>query len=297
MFQIKRQKKEGKDLIIVTNKIGSIKAEISLDKGGSISNLFIKNKQIITDLAPLDYEETYASSIMFPFANRIKNGKYTFMGEEFQLHCNEKKNNNALHGLIYNKKFDLIKTLINQEFAEIILSYKVINAHKGFPYSFDLKLSYIIYDNSLKISLNILNIGEVKFPFTVGWHPYFSVNNFDKTEIIFDSTQKIECNNRNITTKVLKFKSSNPWVIKNQKIDDAFLIKKNKVVLKTNNYIAKIISSIDNNYLQIYTPKNHKAIAIEPMTGVSDSFNNRIGLRQLYKNEKYKVDWLLDVVA
>ena len=285
MFQINRQKK-GEDLIIVTNKTGSTKAEISLDKGGSISNLFINNKQIITDLAPLDYEKTYASSIMFPFANRINNGKYNFMGEEFQLHCNEKESNNALHGLIYNQKF-----------AEIILSYKVINAHKGFPYSFNLKLSYTIYDSSVKISLNILNIGEVKFPFTVGWHPYFSIKNFDKTELIFDSTQKIECDNRNITTKVLKFKSSNPWVIKNQKIDDAFLIKNNTVVLKTENYTAKIMSSIDNNYLQIYTPKNHKAIAVEPMTGVSDSFNNGIGLRQLDKNEKYEVDWLLDVVA
>ena len=70
-------------------------------------------KKIITDLAPLDYEKTYASSIMFPFANRINNGKYTFMGGEFQLYCNEKESNNALHGLIYNKKFDLIKTLIN----------------------------------------------------------------------------------------------------------------------------------------------------------------------------------------
>ena len=104
MFQINRQKKKGEDLIIVTNKTGSTKAEISLNKGGSISNLFINNKQIIKDLATLDYEKTYASSIMFPFANRINNGKYTFMGEEFQLHCNEKKSNNALHGLIYNKK-------------------------------------------------------------------------------------------------------------------------------------------------------------------------------------------------
>jgi aldose 1-epimerase len=297
MFQIKRQKKEGKDLIIVSNKIGSTKAEISLNKGGSISNLFINNKQIITDLAPRHYEKTYASSIMFPFANRINNGKYTFMGVEFQLHCNEKESNNALHGLIYNKKFDLIKTSINQEFAEIILSYKVINAHKGFPYSFDLKLSYIIYNSSLKISLNILNIGEVKFPFTVGWHPYFNVDNFDKTELIFDSIQKTECDNRNITTKVSKFKSSNPWIIKNQKIDNAFVIKNNKVILKTGNFTAKIISSIDNNYLQIYTPKNYKAIAVEPMTGLSDSFNNGIGLRHLHKNEKYRVEWLLDVIA
>ena len=123
MFQINKRKKKGEDFIIVTNKTGSTKAEISLNKSSSISNLFINNKQIITDLAPLDYEKTYASSIMFPFANRINNGKYTFKGGEFQLHCNEKENNNALHGLIYNKKFDLIKTLINQEFAEIILSF------------------------------------------------------------------------------------------------------------------------------------------------------------------------------
>ena len=124
MFQINKQKKKGEDFIIVTNKTGSTKAEISLGNGGSISNLFINNKQIITDLAPLGYEKTYASSIMFPFANRINNGKYNFMGKEFQLHCNEKESNNALHGLIYNKKFDLIKTLINQQMKKIFKQQK-----------------------------------------------------------------------------------------------------------------------------------------------------------------------------
>ena len=63
MFQINRQKK-GEDLIIVTNKTGSTTAEISLDKGGSISNLFINNKQIITDNALKTYIKNSSTDVI-----------------------------------------------------------------------------------------------------------------------------------------------------------------------------------------------------------------------------------------
>jgi aldose 1-epimerase len=40
---------------------------------------------------------------------------------------------------------------------------------------------------------------------------------------------------------------------------------------------------------------NTNAIAIEPMTGVSDSFNNKIGLKELSPGQCYEIEWQVNI--
>ena len=40
---------------------------------------------------------------------------------------------------------------------------------------------------------------------------------------------------------------------------------------------------------------NTNAIAIEPMTGVSDSFNNKIGLKELSPGQCYGIEWQVNI--
>jgi len=44
-------------------------------------------------------------------------------------------------------------------------------------------------------------------------------------------------------------------------------------------------------FLQLFTPPKKNIIAIEPTTGISDSFNNKIGLQILEPDETYTIDW------
>ena len=45
------------------------------------------------------------------------------------------------------------------------------------------------------------------------------------------------------------------------------------------------------NFLHLFTPDQPKVIAIEPMTGAANNFNNKIGLQTLEPNDVYKVEW------
>jgi len=47
--------------------------------------------------------------------------------------------------------------------------------------------------------------------------------------------------------------------------------------------------------LQAYTPPRLNTIAIEPTTGVSDSFNNNIGLQTLEPNKEYRITWKINI--
>jgi aldose 1-epimerase len=74
-------------------------------------------------------------------------------------------------------------------------------------------------------------------------------------------------------------------------LDDCFILKTNQTQFNTPNYQLLISASSKENFLQIYTPPRANTIAIEPTTGVSDSFNNKIGLQILNPNETYQVNW------
>ena len=56
-------------------------AKIILNQGASLQELTLNSVELIKDLEPLKYQDTYASAILFPFANRIENGKYVFDGQ------------------------------------------------------------------------------------------------------------------------------------------------------------------------------------------------------------------------
>lgn len=69
--------------------------------------------------------------------------------------------------------------------------------------------------------------------------------------------------------------------VNNQFLDDCFILESNAVLFNMPNYILTLKSSENECFLQLYTPPHPNIIAIEPITGVSDSFSNGIGLKTL----------------
>ena len=59
----------------------------------------------------------------------------------------------------------------------------------------------------------------------------------------------------------------------------------------TPEYDFNISSTSKENFLQLYTPVQPNVIAIEPMTGAADNFNNKTGLQTLQPNDTYLVKW------
>ena len=120
------------------------KAKICLNQGGRLSNLLFENIQILANLDTSTYKDNYASAVLFPFANRIKDGEYTFKNSKYKLECNEKDKNNALHGLVYNKTFTCIDKATTTDYGSVTLQYKNGSKQKGFPFKFNIELTYTL---------------------------------------------------------------------------------------------------------------------------------------------------------
>jgi aldose 1-epimerase len=116
-----------------------------------------------------------------------------------------------------------------------------------------------------------------------------------KSLFIFDSNKKIKLDNRNITESIEANENVGSFEIKSQTMDDCYILNTNKVEFQTPKYNLSINSSEEDSFLQLYTPPHKNTIAIEPTTGVSDSFNNGIGLKTLKPQESYHVEWNLEI--
>lgn len=295
MFTIKKIHSKDNKVIEITNSVSGTKAKIQLSYGASLDELIIRNIKVITNLYPLDYIKTYPSSILFPFANRINDGKFNFNGSNYNLQCNEKQLNNAIHGLVYNKAFlvDELKKFENH--AEIKLYYEELNPPTGYPFKFRVELTYKLTNEFLSLKINVINLDDKKLPFTVGWHPYFKSVDLDKSKIQFDCIKKIKCNKNNIALGFEPFNSKMPLSLRKRRFDDAFVLENPDVKFFTPEYDLVLKSSEKESFLQLYTPMNTNAIAIEPMTGVSDSFNNKIGLKKLSPGQSYSIEWQVSI--
>ena len=272
-------------------------AKILLSQGASLQELTLNNNPIIKDLYPLKYSNTYASALLFPFAGRIKGGKYSFQKEDYQLEKNQINKNMAIHGLIYNKEFTVLHQQSTKDFASVKLGYNEVNKTKGFPYKYSIHVTYTLTENKIDVIVEIVNTDVKPFPFSIGWHPYFYSSDLNKSNLSFKSDKKISFNKDMIPEKVNDISFKNTLQIKDTQFDDCYILNDNIIIFKTPDYNLKMSSSSDENYLQIYTPSNKKVIAIEPLTGPSNNFNNKLGLQILKSEEAYSIQWTINLIG
>ena len=293
MFTIKHIKELETNVLTLASKNSS--AAIYLNQGASLQELHLNGHELIREMSPLAYNKTYASSILFPFANRIKDGTYEFNGEKFQFEINEKELNNALHGLVFNQEFKVISTETQDDYAAVVLNYQALKRNSAFPYTYTIQLEYVLRQNTLDLTVEVKNTDSKTFPFTLGWHPYFLSTDLYHSSVRFDANKKLKLCNRNITEGVEDFKISDNLKVQDQFMDDCYILNSGNIEFLTPKYKLHLSASEKESFLQLYTPPFENAIAIEPTTGVSDSFNNGIGLKTLEPQETYKIGWSLKI--
>lgn len=295
MYKINTLFENGMSYIELQNSSKTTSAKICLDQGARLQELKFNSILIINEQPNFDYKTSYASSILFPFASRIKESKYKFQEEEYQFKSND-FGKNALHGLVYNKKFELFEPEEHKDNCSVTLNYFERNLTKGFPFKYFLSVTYTLFENDLNVRITVKNIDKKAFPFVLGWHPYFNSDNLKESTLSFNSSKKVNFDENLITKEIVDYIIPEVFKIDDKQLDDCFILNDNKVSFKTPSYEIEITSNAQKNYLQLYTPKEFPVIAIEPLTGISNSFNNKIGLQVLEPQQTYALNWNLKLI-
>lgn len=297
MFKINHNQDQSKaiDYLELKNSDASCYAKIDLKLGGSLQELKLMDKTIISDKNMPPYHQAFMSSILFPFANRIENGNYNFNDKNFVLDRNEINNPNAIHGLVYDKAFKLIDQGTSENFASVTLSYDETQPISGFPFKYCITLQYVLTTNALELNIEIKNNDTHVFPYSLGWHPYFNTKDLYNSHLKMDSHKKILVNDQMIPNGEADIIWDRFLKIENKTFDDCFVLNTNKIEFKTPEFHFEFEFSPKNNYLQIYTPNDRKSIAIEPQTAPANCFNTKMGLQILQPNKTHNLTWKINL--
>lgn len=283
---------QSKYIILHNNNFGNT-LKIAIDHGAAIHQLHLNNKTIIKEFDSKNCNEKFFSSILFPYVNRVDEGRFVFQENTYNLPLNDTKEQQAIHGLVYNKKFDLIACDLFNEHAIVKLSHSEAFTKEGLPFNYKIDLTYQINQTSLSLKVDVHNKGIKPFPFGLGWHPYFHNETKENFTLKFKSNQKVEFNNQMIPISFRNIETNE--LIINKRFDDCYRLKKGEVTSNSGNYNLQLTSSAKVNYLQIYTPKNTNSVAIEFMTSPPNSFNNKVDLNILAPKKHYSVTWSIKI--
>lgn len=272
-------------LTLHTLSVGKSSIEIIPEKGALLNSLNFDGQQLIDRYNTIDEFEKLdwaKSALLFPFPNRLKNGKYLWKNKLYQFPINLPPN--AIHGFGMYETFNIVKTSFEQDFSAIELSYIYQKNYEFYPFSFEISIAYKLYENRLDVKYSAKNIDNQTIPIGLGWHPYFSLGgNVKDWEITMPITQKIEVDENMIPNgkKTLFSVFEKPIQIGDIGLDTCFdLIQNNKfeLELRNNNVVLNYSQSSENHqfrYVQLFIPPNRTCLAIEPMTCSIDAFNQQ----------------------
>lgn len=148
--------------------------------GAKIVSLTVPNKDgekadVVLGFSTLDEwqkQETYFNAIIGRYANRIKDGRFTLDGKEYQLPINN--GTNSLHGGLsgFNEK---VWDVVGQSTYSISLHYRAVDGEEGYPGNLDVYVTYqLTRDGGLSINFE----AKTDAPTIVGFtnHAYFNLN-------------------------------------------------------------------------------------------------------------------------
>ncbi len=120
---------------------------------------------------------------MFPICGRLWQGKYTYLGKEYEM---------PNHGIVRSSELSL-KSKANDEITLTLVSNE--QTTEKYPFDFEYDVTFKLAENKLFVTYTVKNTDTKELIFAVGGHPAFNVpiNNEGEFEDYYVEFDK-ECN-------------------------------------------------------------------------------------------------------
>src|SRR5205807_1756637 len=107
--------------------------------------------------------------ILFPFPNRIRDGRYTWHGKEYRLPTNDPSGKNAIHGFVCQRPWRVIAEGSDDQAAwvtgEFIGSRDGPDTLELWPADYCIRLTHRLLYQRLDVEAEIINPGSIDLPF------------------------------------------------------------------------------------------------------------------------------------
>ncbi len=229
--------------------------------------------------------------VLFPYPNRVREGKYSFDGKDYQLPQTNGKN--AIHGWGMNSPWQLVEVGNDKDGAFAVGRYHLAEATPQmrplWPTDAILEIRYNLAGRKLTMTATVSNPTDRDLPYGLGFHPYFRLpfgpgGNPAETSVILPVGKMWVLNEFLPTGEIkpvdarLDFRKGQPR--EGLKLDDVLTdvsYDGDWAVCRLVDHAKKAEFQLkfDKNYreLVVYTPNDPSVISLEPYTQTTDAIN------------------------
>ncbi|MBB5870567.1 aldose 1-epimerase [Allocatelliglobosispora scoriae] len=140
---------------------------VVVEVGGGLRAYRAGDREILDGYAEADLCPGGAGQVLAPWPNRLRDGRYTFQGNAYQLPLSEPVSHTAIHGLVRWVSWRLVEQAPDAVTIELDL-----HAQPGYPWSLHLTNRYEISAEGITVTHEAVNLADTPAPFGLGAHPY-----------------------------------------------------------------------------------------------------------------------------
>ncbi len=275
----------------ISSPDGLIKLETCAKYGGSISQFTYNDMPVMRgydaalpppSIAPDLLALNMAGFPLTPYSNRIGHGKLHFEGQTYDitspLVCGDHPNHGDGLGLAWNVSEHTAHKLVLDVISE-----------NNPPYQYKATQTFKLDNAGLTLEISMTNISGLTLPFGTGHHTYYPRN--DQTILKFDAPKVWESENM-LPSKLVdahgKFYFADGKILspenlapaehgddKTAYIDHCYQNWNQKAEIIWQDRGIKLIIGADPIFenIVLYAPSNQNFICLEPVTNITDGFN------------------------
>jgi aldose 1-epimerase len=218
----------------------------------------------------------FSSYPLIPFSNRIADAS---------LHCNDAvytlrrylpEMPHAIHGNGWRRSWSVVECGPSRAILELVHTAHGESATE-WPFAYRARQTFALANDSLELTLSIVNAGSAAFPFGLGWHPFFPRNAATRLHFAAAGVWQTDPTLLPIRCDPLPsdWNFEAPRAIAATTLDHCFTgWRPPATVAWPDRHLTVSIGADDAcGHLVVFVPPERDFLAVEPVTHMTDAFN------------------------
>lgn len=277
--------------------------------GASLEGLQVHTLELIERFTPGSPRPFSAGVSLAPWPNRVRDGRWTWEGEELLLEVTEPARQTALHGLVTDREFD-----VSFRSADSVELTCPISHEPGYPFELEVSVRYDLTDSGVTVTMSATNTGSRPAPVAFGAHPFLCLGELPtrSLSVIAPVDREVLVDDRLLPTGLKSLDSDTPegvtFPLEGRELDTAFGMRGQgpwRTILRSDNGTSlEMWQDASMPWLQMFITDvfpgltgPRTAIAVEPMTAPPNAFGSGEDLTVVAPGEQWSVQWGIERVG
>lgn len=280
---------------------------VLVEVGGVLRSYTAGDREILDGFAADEMSPASAGQILAPWPNRIRDGQYSFGGQQLQLALTEPARHNAIHGLTNWARWHAVQ----ESPGSVTLAFD-LPPQVGYPWSLTLRSRWTVSADGLRCDQEVVNTSDSEAPWGYSVHPYLQLTGVavDDTLLKVPGRTRVLADSRLLPIGAVKVAGTEYDYTEPRRVGGAVLDTtfgdiahdadgRSSVVIAAPDGSAQVEVWGDENFKwwQVFSgdtlhgERFRRSFAIEPMTCPPDAFRSGRDLIVLAPGQTWSASW------